>query len=196
MTIASCLESSLPRGRQACEAGRAGTWTGEDIRREVDEFVQRAVLYAAHELLPAAVGGDTDIPLWYEVKEELRRSEEWTTHLQERTQVARGQFAPDDGPRISISLDSPEGRKAAVDASIKEVLDETGLKITRKDIWEKVGYNGASTPIVPCSLMLRSASHHGDCRVHDTGKRGSLPKRVSRLRWVRAGVGPTVSRLL
>ncbi len=131
-------------GRQACEAGRAGTWTGEDIRREVDEFVQRAVLYAAHELLPAAVGGDTDIPLWYEVKEELRRSEEWTTHLQERTQVARGQFAPDDRPRTSISLDSQEGRKAAVDAYIQEVLDETGLKITRKDIWEKVGYADAS----------------------------------------------------
>ena len=64
--------------------------------------------------------------------------------MQERAQVAGAQFAPDDQPRTSISLDSPEGRKAAVDAYIQEVLDKTGLKITRKDIWEKVGYKDAS----------------------------------------------------
>ena len=131
-------------GRQACEAGRTGRWTGEEIRRHVDEFIQQATLYVAHELLPVAVGRDTDIPLWYEVTKALRQSEEWTTHLQERAQVAGGQFASTDQSKTFVSLDSPEGRRAAVDDYIREVLDKTGETITRSDIWKERRYTNAT----------------------------------------------------
>jgi hypothetical protein len=42
--------------------------------------------------------------------------------------------------RITVENTAGVGRRSEVDAYIAEVLEKTGKKITRKDIWQKAGY--------------------------------------------------------
>ena len=137
---------------QACEAVRHGTWNGEELRRQVDEFEQQTAHYLK-ELLADPSETDLDTPWWYEIREQLRQSDKWMAHLEERAQVAKVHLVTEtvatpvdlDTPDLDTpDLDTPDGRREAINSYIQQVLAETGKKISRKDIWQHLRYTHAT----------------------------------------------------
>jgi hypothetical protein len=129
-------------GRQACECGRAGKWTGETIRWGVDEFLRLVSIYATYSLLPSSMQRRDAEDLARRAGEELRRSDAWAAHLQDREAVATVASPHQTTPTTAVELDTAEGRRRAVDAYIAEVLERTGQTITRGDLWRQAGYGG------------------------------------------------------
>jgi len=129
-------------GRQACECGRTGAWTGETIRWGVDEFLRLVSIYAAYSLLPSSMRPRDAEQLARRAGEDLRRSADWAAHLQEREAVATVSTPHQETPTTVVELDTAEGRRRAVDTYIAEVLEKTGQTIARADLWRKAGYGG------------------------------------------------------
>ena len=131
-------------GRQACECGRAGKWTGETIRWGVDEFLRLVSLYATYSLLTSSMRPRDAERLARRAGEELRRSDAWAEHLQDREAVATVASAHQATPTTAAKFDTAENRRHAVDAYIAEVLEKTGRTITRAELSRRAGYCGLS----------------------------------------------------
>ena len=139
LAVAFIHTTVMAFGAQACECGRAGKWTGEEIRWGVDEFLRLASIYTTYTLLPTSVRPHDAEQLARRAGEELRRSEAWAAHLQDR-EVAAVSSPQQTMSTTTLSFDTTEGRRRAVDAYIAEVLEKTGQTITRADLWRKAGY--------------------------------------------------------
>ena len=130
-------------GRQACQAGAAGDWSGPDIRRGVDEYLRLVIVYTHRHFLPAWYPGMSpfDAPGFTKyVREAVHNSDEWQAHLMERATVARARPAADELPKSAPALAAE--RRTQVDEFLRDCNRVASLprEITKTDIWRSVGH--------------------------------------------------------
>ena len=143
---------------EACELGKQGTWAGDRIRSETDEFLRRFAIEACDEQGHDRYGDKFRMIVsdWYtslrpEVERWFHESDEWREFEDDLLAVAERQAAQKSEPGgdepaqteagpAGNGTNNATGRREAVDAYIEEVFSRTGKRITRTDIWKSARY--------------------------------------------------------
>jgi len=75
--------------KQARKAGSEGTWSGEQIRREVDEFLRRLIIHVIYARHPSTFNASdshrSEIAKW------IKQSNEWKEHQRKLARIAKAQ---------------------------------------------------------------------------------------------------------
>jgi hypothetical protein len=136
--------------QEACRLGLERYWKLQRVREASEEFLRLMTIeacsregYALRNMVSNWNGS-----VLSDVMRQYQASPEWASYERSLLRVAKVQSKAQEVRQPeklkNTSQDTAERRRAAIDSYIEEVLDKTGKRINRTDIWRKLGYKSRS----------------------------------------------------